>query len=52
MNIFAYDDGGRRSDEANVLVRVYDINDHPPYFTQSTFFLAAQECMEPGSITG
>ncbi|GFR93981.1 cadherin EGF LAG seven-pass G-type receptor 2 [Elysia marginata] len=52
VGVYAYDDQGRRSDEANVLVRVYDRNDNPPYFTQTTFNMAAQDCMEPGSIVG
>ncbi|KAK3768231.1 hypothetical protein RRG08_031025 [Elysia crispata] len=52
VSVYAYDQAGRRSDEANILVRVYDRNDNPPYFTQATFNMAANECMDPGSIVG
>ncbi|RUS88653.1 hypothetical protein EGW08_003612 [Elysia chlorotica] len=39
-------------DEANVLLRVYDANDNPPYFAQATYSMAADECSVPGSILG
>lgn len=48
----ATDSGGLSTQELHVVLRVYDVNDNPPYFNSPPYVVAATDCTDPGSVLG